>query len=69
MGLKYAEEPFNMGMLVFFYLRRPSEWVYFQPPNTHIRAFLYWSRPPPPGGTTVRTGSLRVHIVSEVWGE
>ena len=34
-----------MGM--FFYLRRPSKWVHFQTPNTHIRAFLYWGRPSP----------------------
>ena len=47
MSMNYAEEPFIMGM--FFYLRRPSKWVNFQTPNTHIRAFLYWSRPPTPG--------------------
>ena len=46
MGMKYAEEPFNMGGF-FYYLRRPSKWVHFQTPNTHIKAFLYWSLPPP----------------------
>ena len=45
MCMKYAEEPYGS---VFFYLRRPSKWVHFQTPNTHIRAFLCWSRPPPP---------------------
>ena len=55
MGMKYAEEPFNMGM--FFYLRRPSKWVHFPTLNTHIRAFLYWSRPPgkPPSQPGPRT--------------
>ena len=43
-GMKYAKEPFNMGM--FFNLRRPSKWVHFQTPNKHIWAFLYLSRPP-----------------------
>ena len=42
MGMKYVEESFNMGMI--FYLKCPSKWVPFQTPNTHIRAFLYWSR-------------------------
>ena len=32
----------------FFNVRCPSKWVPFLIPNTHIRAFLYWSRPPPP---------------------
>ena len=45
-GMEDAEESFNMGM--FFYLRHPSKWVHFQTPNTHIRAFLYWGRPPRP---------------------
>ena len=36
MGMKYAEEPFNMDIL---YLRRPSKWVHFQTPYTHIQAF------------------------------
>ena len=40
-----AEDPFNMG--VFYNSRSHSKWVYFQIPNTHIRAFLYWSRPGP----------------------
>ena len=44
MRLKYAEEPFNMGM--FFYLKRHSKWVHFQTPITHIQAFLYWSHSP-----------------------
>ena len=48
MGMKYAEKPFNMGML--FYPRRPSKLVHIQTLNTHIRAFLYRSRPPPPRG-------------------
>ena len=39
-----AEHPFNMGM--FYNSRCHSKWVCFQIPNTHIRAFLYWSRPP-----------------------
>ena len=52
MGMKYAEVPFNMGSC-FFYLRRPSEWVHFLTPNTHIRAFLYWSCPPPPTGSQI----------------
>ena len=37
MGIKCAEDPFNMGM--FFDIRRPSLWVHFQTPNTHIRPF------------------------------
>ena len=41
---KYTEERFNMGML--FYLRRPSKWVYFQTPNTQIRAFFIMEWPP-----------------------
>ena len=32
-----------MGM---FYARCHSKWVHFQIPDTHIRALLYWSRPP-----------------------
>ena len=47
MGMKYAEQPFNMA--IFFYLRRLSKWLHFQTLNTHIREFLYWSRPPPWG--------------------
>ena len=39
-----AEDPFNMGM--FYNSRCHSKWVCFQIPNTHIRALLYWSRPP-----------------------
>ena len=47
MGMKYAEEPFNIGI---FFLRKPSfKMGTFSDPNTYIRAFLYWSRPPPPG--------------------
>ena len=52
MGMNYAEEPFNMVM--FFNLRHPSKWLHFQTPNTHIRAFLYWSAPPPQGGLVIR---------------
>ena len=37
MGIKCAEDPFNMGM--FFDIRHPSLWVYFQTLNTHIQAF------------------------------
>ena len=45
MGIKYADEPFNMG--IFFFLPKASfKWVHFQTSNTHIRAFLYWSHPP-----------------------
>ena len=46
MGMNCAEDPFNMGM--FYNSRSHSNRIYFQIPNTHIRAFLYWSRPPPP---------------------
>ena len=49
MGMKYAEKPFNMGTIcLLFYLRRPSKWLHFQTPNTHILAFVYWRPPPPP---------------------
>ena len=44
MGIKYAEDPFNMGM--FFDIRRPSLCVHFQTPNTHIRAFHTGDTPP-----------------------
>ena len=47
MGIKCAEDPFNMGM--FFDIRCPSLWVHFQTPNTHIRAFHTGVAPPPPG--------------------
>ena len=50
MGMKYAEEPFNMPM--FFGLRRPSKWVHFQTPNTHLGIFILESLPPPPGGSS-----------------
>ena len=46
MGIKCAEDPFNMGM--FFDIRCPSLWVYFQTPSTHIRAFHTGVAPPPP---------------------
>ena len=46
MGMNYAEDPINMGM--FYNSRCHSKWVCFQILNTHIRAFLYWSCPPPP---------------------
>ena len=40
MGIKCAEDSFNMGLFFcFYYLRRPLYWVNFQTPNTHIRAF------------------------------
>ena len=48
MGMDCAEDPFNMGM--FYNSRCHSKWVCFQIPNTHIRASLYWSRPPGGGG-------------------
>ena len=35
---------------MFYNSRSYSKWVYFQIPNPHIRAFLYWSPPPPPAG-------------------
>ena len=58
MGIKCAEDPFNMGM--FFDIRRPSKWVHFQTPNTHILAFHTGVAPlaasPPPFGLTVRIG-------------
>ena len=44
MGIKCAEDPFNMGM--FFDIRPPSLWVHFQTPNTHIRAFHTGVAPP-----------------------
>ena len=47
MGINCEEDPFNMCM--FYNLRCHSKWVCFRIPNTHIRAFLYWSRPPPLG--------------------
>ena len=47
MGMNCAGDPFNMGM--FYYSRFHSKWVCFQIPNTHIRASLYWSRPPGTG--------------------
>ena len=37
MGIKCAEDPFNMGM--FFDIRHPSLWLHFQTKDTHIRAF------------------------------
>ena len=37
MGMKCPEEPFNMGM--FFDLRHPSQWEYFQTPYTRIQVF------------------------------
>ena len=42
-----AEDLFNMGM--FYNSRCHSKWVCFQisKSSTHIRAFLYWSCPPP----------------------
>ena len=50
MSIKYAEDPFNMGM--FFDIRPPSLWVHFQTP-THIRAFCTGVAPPgPPGPET-----------------
>ena len=42
MGMKYAEEPFNMGM--FLYQRRPSKWVHFQ---THTSGHFYTGVTPP----------------------
>ena len=39
MGMKYAEKPFNMGIL--FYLSRPLKWVHFQTPNTGTMIPLY----------------------------
>ena len=39
MGMKYAEDPFNMGM--FFDLRHPSKWVHFQTPTTHTAGHFY----------------------------
>ena len=44
MGIKCAEDPFNMGM--FFAIRCPSLSVHFQTPNTHIRAFHTGVAPP-----------------------
>ena len=44
MGINCAEDPFNIGML--YDSRCHSKRVYFEIPNTHIRAFSYWSRPP-----------------------
>ena len=32
MGMKYAEQTFNMSMFLFFYLRRPSKWDLPPPP-------------------------------------
>ena len=52
MGMKYAEEAFNM-VFFFPYQRRPSKWLHFQTLNTHIRAFLYWSRPWPGSHSTL----------------
>ena len=80
MGRNHAEHPFNMGM--FYNSRCHSKWVCFQIPNTHIRAFLYWScpppPPPPPGDQPTRSvcGAhteglplrLTVQHVSVVWG-
>ena len=54
MGMDCAEDPFNMGM--FYNSRCHSKWVCFQIPNTHIRAFLYWSRPPGRWGAPVWGG-------------
>ena len=45
MGIKCAEDPFNMCM--FFDIMPPSFWVHYQTPNTHIRAFCTVA--PPPG--------------------
>ena len=44
MGIKCAEDPFNMG--TFFDIRPPSFWIHFQTPNTHIRAFCTGVVPP-----------------------
>ena len=43
MGIKCAEEPFNIGML--FNLRRPSKWVHFQTP-THTSGHFILESPP-----------------------
>ena len=51
MGVNFAAS-LNMGknlcwvLYIITYKRRPSKWVHIQTLNTHIRAFLYWSRPP-----------------------
>ena len=65
----------NMGMqrnpsiwvcFFFFYLGRPSKWVHLQTPNTHIRAFLYWSsNPPPPPGVSPISRSLVVGSIGK----
>ena len=59
MGMKYAEKPFNMGML--FYPRRPSKWVHIQTLNTHIRAFLYWSGPPGCADKPISYSPQKIH--------
>ena len=46
MVINCVEDPVTMGML--YHSRCPLKWVDFQIPNTHSRAFSYWSRPPPP---------------------
>ena len=43
MGIKCADDPFNMGM--FFNLRRPSKWVHFKPPTQTSGHFILGSPP------------------------
>ena len=47
--------------------RSHSKWVYFQIPNTHIRAFVYWSRPRGGGGLGLENGTDCGPSASELW--
>ena len=65
MGMKYAEEPFNMGMF-FFYLRPKASFkmdTFSDPQHTHLGIFILEPPPPPPPASAVymlsnRTGEL-----------
>ena len=50
MGMKYAEEPFNMGMCIYFFLSKASfkMGTFSDPQHTHPGIFIL-ELPPPPG--------------------
>ena len=63
MGMKCAEEPFNMNM--FFLLKVSFKMGTFSDPQHTHPGILYWSQPPPP---PIESGGLHVYslpLISE----
>ena len=69
MGMKYAEEPFNMGM--FFFLPKESFKMstFSDPQHTHTGTFYTGVAPPPPVGCIHCVGTLNTYQCVREAGE